>query len=147
MDHSRFTAHLHCFPALLLVHCLKVSLQQSLQVSGRPHMCAVLLLMRVLFLISLLICSSVRFQLPDLKVDTEVSLDQSQQVHDSLVNSSIQSFEFHLNLSTFTLGLSALILILFVFVARRQNSSISEIGRRVYQQELNLKKLASKQHI
>ena len=101
--------------------------------------------MNALLYIFFLIHSTVSFSLPDLTVDTEVSLDQSQQLHDSLVNSSIQSFEFHLNLSTVTLGFTTLVLILFLFVARRQNSSISELVKRILQQEIKLKKLV--QHV
>ena len=97
--------------------------------------------MNALLYIPFLIQAIVSFSLPDLTVDTEVSLDQSQQLHDSIVNSSVKSFEFHFNLSTVSLGFTSLVLILFVLVARRQNSSISELGKRILQQEIILKKL------
>ena len=90
----------------------------------------------------LLICSTVAFQLPDLSVDTSVGIDNHQEVHDSLVNSTVSSFEFNLNLSTVTLGLSCFMLILLVVVTRRQSILIANIGRKVFQQEVLLRKLA-----
>ena len=97
--------------------------------------------MIVLLLSHLLICSTVAFQLPDLSVNTSVGIDNHQEVHDSLVNSTVSSFEFNLNLSTITLGLSSFVLILFVVVTRRQSILIANIGRKVFQQEILLKKL------
>lgn len=90
---------------------------------------------------TLLICSTVAFQLPDLSLDTSVSVDNHQEVVDSLVNSTVSSFEFNLNLSTVTLGISCFMLVLLVVVTRRQSILIANIGRKVFQQEVLLRKL------
>ena len=90
---------------------------------------------------TLLISSTVAFQLPDLTLDTSVSVDNHQEVVDSLVNSTVSTFEFNLNLSTVTLGISCFVLVLLVIVTRRQNILIANIGRKVFQQEIQLRKL------
>ena len=97
--------------------------------------------MLVYLLSTLLICSTVAFQLPDLSLDTSVGIDNHQEVHDSLVNSTVSSFEFNLNLSTVTLGISCFMLVLLVVVTRRQSILIANIGRKVFQQEVLLRKL------
>ena len=98
-------------------------------------------LMLAYILSNLLICSTVAFQLPDLSLDTSVSVDNHQEVVDSLVNSTVSSFEFNLNLSTVTLGISCFMLVLLVVVTRRQSILIANIGRKVFQQEVLLRKL------
>ena len=98
-------------------------------------------LMLAYILSTLLVCSTVAFQLPDLSLDTSVSVDNHQEVVDSLVNSTVSSFEFNLNLSTVTLGISCFMLVLLVVVTRRQSILIANIGRKVFQQEVLLRKL------
>jgi len=90
---------------------------------------------------TLLISSTVAFQLPDLTLDTSVSVDNHQEVVDSLVNSTVSTFEFNLNLSTVTLGISCFVLVLLVIVTRRQSILIANIGRKIFQQEIQLRKL------
>ena len=98
-------------------------------------------LMLAYILSTLLICSTVAFQLPDLSLDTSVSVDNHQEVVDSLVNSTVSSFEFNLNLSTVTLGISCFMLVLLVVVTRRQSILIANLSRKVFQQEILLRKL------
>ena len=97
--------------------------------------------MLVYLLSTLLICSTVAFQLPDLSVDTSVGIDNHQEVHDGFVNSTVSSFEFNLNLSTVTLGISCFMLVPLVVVTRRQSILIANIGRKAFQQEVLLRKL------
>ena len=65
---------------------------------------------------ALLLVSTRAFKQPNFKLDTDVNVDHhDSEVHDSLVNSSIQAFSFNLNLSSVNICISILLLVLVIF--------------------------------
>ena len=105
MDNCEFVVgsnpSLHC----LLASGIEVNCQQSLFLFGRPVVRPVfhhLMSAHIFFFIS----TSLSFELPDLRVDTQLEQDNHQELHNSLLNSSVKTFKFNINLSTVGLGIS-----------------------------------------
>ena len=74
------------------------------------------------------------FKLPDFKLDTDVSVDSHDtEVHDSLVNSSVQAFEFNVNLSSLNIAISFLLLIFVIIVHKRFSSLVYKLSARIDQ--------------
>jgi hypothetical protein len=80
---------------------------------------------------------SVPFSLPDLKVSSKVSseVDNHQEVHDSLINSTLKTFSFHLNLSSISFGVSIFIRILIVLLSQEQLLAIARISAQILKQQ------------
>ena len=84
---------------------------------------------------------SLSFHLPDLKVESNIEADSHSEIHDSLVNSTLKSFNFHLNLSSVSLGASVFIIILIVLINSRQNRTIAKISAQILKQKKTLEVL------
>ena len=100
----------------------------------------------VVFL-GLLLEGTLSFELPDISVDTDLSEDNHQELHNSLLNSDLRIFEFNLNLGSVSLGLGILLLILILALAKKQNKLIENLGKRLYGLELKVKKITCKQDV
>ena len=92
-------------------------------------------------LLALIIPASLAFRLPNLKVDNKIltEVDSHSEIHDSLINSTLESFNFHLNLSSVSFGASIFILILIILLTRRQNLAIARIFLQKKKIEMLLK--------
>ena len=88
-----------------------------------------------------LFSSSLGFHLPNLKVESSIEADSHSEIHDSLVNSTLKSFNFHLNLSSVSLGASVFIIILIILVSCRQNRAIANISAQILRQKKSLETL------
>jgi hypothetical protein len=85
--------------------------------------------------------SSLGFNLPNLKVESSIETDSHSEVHDSLINSTLSSFNFHLNLSSISLGASLFIVVLIVIISRKQNKAIASISAQILRQKRALETL------
>ena len=85
--------------------------------------------------------SSLGFSLPNLKVESSIETESHSEVHDSLVNSTLSSFNFHLNLSSISLGASLFIVVLIVIISRKQNKAIASISAQILRQKRALETL------
>ena len=97
------------------------------------------ILILVLGVLSLLLVS-VPFSLPDLRVSSKVSTEVAnhQEVHDSLIDSTLKTFSFHLNLSSISFGVSIFIICLIILLSRRQHLAIVRISAQVLKQQENI---------
>jgi hypothetical protein len=95
----------------------------------------------ILFLTLGSLSSSLGFHLPDLKVDTDINADSHSEVHDSLVNSTLSSFEFHLNLSSLSFGASLFIIVFLIIISTRLSRAIADISVQVLKQKVSLDSL------
>ena len=86
---------------------------------------------------------SFAFKLPDLKVDTRIQseVDNHSEIHDSLINSTLKSFNFHLNLSSISFGVSIFIIILIILLSRRQHLAIARISAQILKQRRSVEML------
>ena len=91
--------------------------------------------------IALLLPVSFAFKLPDLKVDSRIQVDNHSEIHDSLVNSTLKSFNFHLNLSSISFGVSIFIIILIILLSRRQHLAIARISAQILKQRRSVEML------
>ena len=91
-----------------------------------------------LFLVLGLLSSSIGFHLPDLKVDSNINADSHSEVHDSLVNSTQSNFEFHLNLSSLSLGASLIIFVFLFIISTRLSRAIAAISVQLLKQKISL---------
>jgi hypothetical protein len=91
-----------------------------------------------LFLVLGLFSSSIGFHLPDLKVDTDINADSHSEIHDSLVNSTLSNFEFHLNLSSLSFAASLIIIIFLFIFSTRLSRAIAAISVQVLKQKISL---------
>ena len=85
--------------------------------------------------------TSLAFSLPNLEVQSSIDIDSHSEVHDSLVNSTLSSFNFHLNLSSISLGASLFIVVLIVIISRKQNKAIANISAQILRQKRVLETL------
>ena len=67
--------------------------------------------------LALVLPCSFCFHLPDLKVESSIEADSHSEIHDSLINSTLKSFNFHLNLSSVAFATSVFIIILIVLIS------------------------------
>ena len=74
-------------------------------------------------------------------VDSRIQVDNHSEVHDSLVNSTLKSFNFHLNLSSVSFGVSIFIVILIILLSRRQNLAIARISAQILKQRKSVEML------
>ena len=91
--------------------------------------------------LALILPCSLCFHLPDLKVESKIEADSHSEIHDSLVNSTLKSFNFHLNLSSVSLGACVFIIILIILISRRQNLAIARISAHILKQKKSLETL------
>ena len=100
-------------------------------------------MLRLLLGILSILQVSVEFSLPDLRVISKVSseVDSHQEVHDSLINSTLKTFSFHLNLSSVSFGVSIFILGLIILLSRRQHLAILRLSAQILKQEENIEML------
>ena len=91
--------------------------------------------------LGLILPCSLGFHLPNLKVESNIEADSHSEIHDSLVNSTLKSFNFHLNLSSVSLGASVFIIILIVLINTRQNRTIANISAQILKQKRSLETL------
>jgi hypothetical protein len=91
--------------------------------------------------LGLILPSALGFHLPDLKVESSIEADSHSEIHDSLVNSTLKSFNFNLNLSSVSLGASVFIIILVVIINTRQNRTIADISAQILKQKRSLESL------
>ena len=85
--------------------------------------------------------TSLAFSLPNLEVQSSIDTDSHSEVHDSLVHSTLSSFNFHLNLSSISLGASLIIVVLIVIISRKQNKAIANISAQILRQKRVLETL------
>ena len=95
-------------------------------------------MLRFLFLVLGLLSSSIGFHLPDLKVDTHINADSHSEIHDSLVNSTLSNFEFHLNLSSLSFAASLIIIIFLFIFSTRLSRAIAAISVQILKQKISL---------
>jgi hypothetical protein len=95
----------------------------------------------ILFLTLGSLSSSLGFHLPNLSVDTDINADSHSEVHDSLVNSTLSSFEFHLNLSSLSFGASLFIIVFLIIISTRLSRAIADISVQVLKQKVSLDSL------
>ena len=88
-----------------------------------------------------ILSSSLGFHLPNLSVESSIEADSHSEVHDSLINSTLSSFNFHLNLSSISLGASLFIVVLIVIISRKQNKAIASISAQILRQKRALETL------
>ena len=84
---------------------------------------------------------SLGFHLPNLKVESNIEADSHSEIHDSLVNSTLKSFNFHLNLSSVSLGASVFNIVFIVLINAMQNRTIANISVQVLKQKRSLEML------
>ena len=134
-------------PVLLLVHLLQAwVLQPSWPLQELllfPPKLWVHVLGLMLVLLTLILPASLAFRLPNLKVDNKITteIDSHSEIHDSLLNSTLQSFNFHLNLSSLSFGTSIFILILIILLTRRQHLAIARISGQLLLQKKKIEML------
>ena len=85
--------------------------------------------------------TSLGFHLPNLSVESNINADSHSEVHDSLVNSTLSSFEFHLNLSSLSFGASLFIIVLLIIISTRLSRTIADISVQVLKQKVSLDSL------
>ena len=102
--------------------------QKSLRLVHQLLLCPPCYHMLGTIVLALILPCSLCFHLPDLKVESKIEADSHSEIHDSLVNSTLKSFNFHLNLSSVSLGACVFIIILIILVSRRQNRAIASIS-------------------
>ena len=85
--------------------------------------------------------SSLGFYLPNLSVESSIEADSHSEIHDSLIHSTLSSFNFHLNLSSISLGASLFIIILVVIISTKQNRAIADISAQILKQKRSLESL------
>ena len=74
------------------------------------------------------------FKLPSFKIDSDISVDSHAiDAHDSLINSSLEAFEFHVNLGSVNIGVSILLLISIIIVHRRCSALVFKLTSRIVQ--------------
>ena len=71
------------------------------------------------------------FTIPNFKIDSDISVDS--HAHDSLINSSVEAFEFHVNLGSVNIGASILLLILIIIVHKRCSALVFKLSSRIGQ--------------
>ena len=108
--------------------CQPVLHQTNLHMLGVTALCSTL-------------STSLAFSLPNLEVQSSIDTDSHSEVHDSLVNSTLSSFNFHLNLSSISLGASLIIVVLIVIISRKQNKAIANISAQILRQKRILETL------
>ena len=91
--------------------------------------------------LALILPCSLCFHLPDLKVDSNIEADSHSEIHDSLVNSTLKSFNFHLNLSSVAFATSVFIIILIILISRKQNLAIARVSAQILKQKKSLEVL------
>jgi hypothetical protein len=101
----------------------------------QPVLCATNLHMLGVTALCSTLSTSLAFSLPNLEVQSSIETDSHSEVHDSLVNSTLSSFNFHLNLSSISLGASLLIVVLIVIISRKQNKAIASISAQILRQK------------
>ena len=107
----------------------------------QPVLCATYLHMLGVTALCSTLSTSLAFSLPNLEVQSSIETDSHSEVHDSLVNSTLSSFNFHLNLSSISLGASLLIVVLIVIISRKQNKAIASISAQILRQKRALETL------
>ena len=85
-----------------------------------------------------ILSSSLGFHLPNLSVESSIEADSHSEIHDSLINSTLSSFNFHLNLSSISLGASLFIIVLVVIISTKQNRAIANISAQILKQKRSL---------
>ena len=88
-----------------------------------------------------ILSNSLGFHLLNLSVESSIEADSHSEVHDCLINSTLSSFNFHLNLSSISLGASLFIVVLVVIISRKQNRAIANISAQILKQKRSLESL------
>jgi hypothetical protein len=112
--------------------------QKSLRPMHQLLLCPPSYHMLATIVLALILPCSLCFHLPDLKVDSKIEADSHSEIHDSLINSTLKSFNFHLNLSSVSLGACVFIIIL---ISRKQNLAIARISAQILKQKKSLEAL------
>ena len=87
------------------------------------------------------VSSSLGFRLPNLSVESSIDADSHSEVHDSLINSTLSSFNFHLNLSSISFCASLFIIVLLIIISTRLSRTIADISVQVLKQKRSLDSL------
>jgi hypothetical protein len=74
------------------------------------------------------VSNSLGFRLPNLSVESSIDADSHSEVHDSLINSTLSSFNFHLNLSSISFCASLFIIVLLIIISTRLSRTIADIS-------------------
>ena len=98
-------------------------------------------MLAILVLVLGSVSNSFGFHLPNLSVESSIDADSHSEVHDSLINSSLSSFNFHLNLSSVSFGASLFILVLLIIISTRLSRTIADISVQVLKQKISLDSL------
>ena len=76
------------------------------------------------------------FSLPQFDIDSSVDASD-HSLHNSLQNSSINSFEFSLNLSSVTLGGLFLVLLIVIYLFRNLSQALLVLDSKLYNLTIN----------
>jgi hypothetical protein len=88
----------------------------------------------MVYQLALLFLTVNSFKLPNFKLDSDISVDSHDiEAHDSLINSSVEAFEFHVNLGSVNIGVSILLLISVIIVHRRCSALVFKLSSRIDQ--------------
>ena len=87
------------------------------------------------------VSSSLGFHLPNLSVESSIDADSHSEIHDSLINSTLSSFNFHLNLSSISFCASLFIIVLLIIISTRLSRTIADISVQVLKQKISLDSL------
>ena len=74
------------------------------------------------------------FKLPNFntKVQSEIHTDShAVDAHNSIVNSSIEAFEFHLNIGSVNICVSIILLVLIIVIHRRSSGLLFKLSSRI----------------
>jgi hypothetical protein len=115
--------------------------QESLRPMHQLLLCPPGYHMLATIVLALILPCSLCFHLPDLKVDSNIEADSHSEIHDSLVNSTLKSFNFHLNLSSVAFATSVFIIILIILISRKQNLAIARVSAQILKQKKSLEVL------
>ena len=152
LRHARLACprHILCWlahPVFLLVYLCQAWILKPSWPHQELLLCApklgVNVLALMLLLLALIIPASLAFRPPNLKVDNKIltEVDSHSEIHDSLINSTLESFNFNLNLSSVSFGASIFILILIILLTRRQNLAIARISGQLFLQKKKIEML------
>jgi hypothetical protein len=88
----------------------------------------------MLYQFSFLLLTVNSFKLPSFntKIESEIKTDShSVDAHDSIINSSIEAFEFHVNIGSVNICASIILLILIIVVHKRCSGLVFKLSSRI----------------
>ena len=90
----------------------------------------------MLYQLTFLLLTVNSFKLPSFntKIDSDIKTDSHAiDAHDSIINSSVEAFEFHVNIGSVNIGASIILLILIIVVHKRCSGLVFKLSSRIGQ--------------